>query len=57
MPLYEFRCKSCGEEYEELVASERSPVPDCPKCGGKTIERKISVFGSAMGFCGNSGFK
>lgn len=35
MPLYEYRCKQCGEQHEEIlrVAERLQPAP-C-KCGGQ----------------------
>ena len=35
MPIYEYQCKSCKEEFEELAFGD--DVPPCPHCGsGKT---------------------
>jgi len=31
MPIYEYRCDLCGEEFEELVFGS-SPEVNCPKC-------------------------
>ena len=42
MPLYDFSCARCGEEFEELVSAGESP--DCPKCSSSEIERKLPVF-------------
>jgi len=41
MPLYEFRCRGCGERFEAMVPhAERPP---CPACGAES-ERMLSVF-------------
>jgi len=40
MPIYEYRCKACEEEFEVLVRS--STVPACPKCGSLEIDRLVS---------------
>ncbi len=65
MPVYEYRCNACRHEFEELVrspASEREIV--CPDCGGRKVERKLSVFAARqaaaasvppMGGCGRCG--
>ncbi len=46
MPLYEYRCAQCGEEFEKLVRSFfGSKDVTCPACGSKSVERLISVFG------------
>ncbi|MDE0035748.1 MAG: zinc ribbon domain-containing protein [Deltaproteobacteria bacterium] len=42
MPLYEFQCKSCGHEFEDLVLGSARPA--CPSCNGQQLERLLSVF-------------
>ncbi len=42
MPIYEFQCKKCGKDFEDLVARRGDKSP-CPKCGSKKVERKVSV--------------
>ena len=42
MPLYEFQCKGCGHEFEDLVLGSSRPV--CPSCNGQRLERLLSVF-------------
>jgi putative FmdB family regulatory protein len=42
MPLYDFRCRGCGAEFEALV---RPPaVPTCPTCASADLERLLSGF-------------
>jgi putative FmdB family regulatory protein len=45
VPIYEFRCESCGHSFEELVGSpvgtEESSVR-CPECGAERVERLVS---------------
>ncbi|NLY30511.1 MAG: zinc ribbon domain-containing protein [Firmicutes bacterium] len=43
MPLREFRCRQCGERFEELVQGD-TKVP-CPSCDSREVERLISSFG------------
>ncbi len=46
MPIYEYRCRECGEKFEKLVRSMNSaPETKCPKCGGQKVERLPSAFG------------
>jgi putative FmdB family regulatory protein len=42
MPIYEYRCKSCGEEFELLIRGTSAP-PACPACTGADLERLLSL--------------
>lgn len=46
MPIYEFICRSCTKEFEELVFSRTEAVA-CPDCGSTEVERALSVFSSS----------
>jgi putative FmdB family regulatory protein len=41
LPLYEYRCKKCGEHVEKIQKFSDLPLSTCEKCGGK-LERLIS---------------
>ena len=41
MPTYQYRCPSCGHEFEEFQAMSEDPIELCPSCGKKT-QRLIS---------------
>jgi putative FmdB family regulatory protein len=43
MPLYEYECRSCGNEFELLVRS--GTTPSCPECGSAELARRLSGFG------------
>ncbi len=43
MPIYEYSCSACEEDFEELVFSSTATVP-CPECGSEDVARKVSVF-------------
>ena len=46
MPIYEYQCQECGEEFEKLI---RSPEKiECPECGGD-VKKLLSRFGFKMG--------
>jgi putative FmdB family regulatory protein len=40
MPLYDFRCRGCGHEFEGLVRPSHEVV--CPSCGGAGLERLVT---------------
>ena len=43
MPLYEYRCQSCGEKEEKLEGFDAPTQHDCPKCGApKAMSRQLS---------------
>ena len=45
MPIYEYACNQCGQEFETLVRA--SSTPDCPTCHSTDLEKKLSVFSTA----------
>jgi putative FmdB family regulatory protein len=45
MPIYEYRCSSCGAEFEKLVRA--TDTPECPSCHGQELKKKLSVFATA----------
>ncbi|RUL83668.1 FmdB family zinc ribbon protein [Tautonia sociabilis] len=42
MPLYEYRCDSCGRDFEALVRGS-SDRPTCPSCGAQALTKQFSV--------------
>jgi len=53
MPTYEYRCPSCGNEFEKFQRMSDEPVAECPSCGARA-ERRLSG-GAGLLFKG-SGF-
>lgn len=43
MPIFEYRCNDCGEDFEKLVFGS-TPVR-CPKCNSRSVKKKFSTFG------------
>ncbi|MGH7618993.1 MAG: FmdB family zinc ribbon protein [Gemmatimonadaceae bacterium] len=41
MPLFDFRCSSCGNEFEALVRGQAQPA--CPRCASTDLERLLSL--------------
>lgn len=43
MPLFEYRCLACDNQFELLVRGGVTPA--CPACGGTSLEKLLSLFG------------
>jgi len=43
MPIYEYRCQSCGHELEELQKMSDPPLVDCPECDQPELTKLISA--------------
>lgn len=43
MPIYEYVCRDCGKEFEELVSAEAQKAPACPHCGCESTEKLMSA--------------
>jgi putative FmdB family regulatory protein len=71
MPIFEYKCDSCGTQFEKLV--RRSDAPEsiaCPDCGEHHLSQQYSTFAARAatggapqempscpsGMCSNPGF-
>lgn len=43
MPIFEYRCRDCGAEFEKIVRSGGDPVV-CEQCNSRKLDRLLSVF-------------
>lgn len=43
MPIYEYKCRKCGKDFELLVFGEGNQAA-CEHCGSKTVEKQFSSF-------------
>ena len=41
MPLYEYTCSSCRQDFELLIRG--SEQAECPRCGGSRLTKLMSV--------------
>lgn len=46
MPIFEYRCLGCGNQFEYLILPT-TPDPECPSCQSRKLEKLISLFGTA----------
>lgn len=50
MPIYEYKCEACDEQFERLSKSMSPPRPSqCPSCGSGSVVRVLSVFAARSG--------
>jgi len=43
MPIFEYNCRSCDQQFETIVLSTRERI-NCPKCNSKKVDKQLSVF-------------
>lgn len=43
MPIYEYRCASCGAELEKLQKISDPPLVECPECGKDSLTKLVSA--------------
>lgn len=50
MPIYEYRCRKCGHEFEVMrrITQMDAQAP-CPACRSRATSRKVSTFAVARG--------
>ena len=41
MPLYEYTCLGCHDQFELLIRGDEAPA--CPSCGGDKLEKQFST--------------
>ncbi|MBM3960154.1 MAG: zinc ribbon domain-containing protein [SAR202 cluster bacterium] len=54
MPIYDYKCSSCGKTFETRQSFYDDPVASCPVCG-KSAERQITAV--AVHFKGSGFYK
>jgi putative FmdB family regulatory protein len=45
MPVYAYRCESCGVQFERHQSFSEAPLKICPECRRKTLKKVISPVG------------
>ena len=56
MPIFEYRCSSCGHKFEDIrPQDEADQAGDCPQCGKPKLERVMLQFSCGCGSSGSSG--
>jgi putative FmdB family regulatory protein len=50
MPIYEYKCNSCGKHYEQLRRmSDADSSLECPGCHSAKVSRQLSSFATSTG--------
>ncbi|MEQ1743301.1 MAG: zinc ribbon domain-containing protein [Candidatus Nitrotoga sp.] len=45
MPIYEYRCSSCGVQKDVMQKISDMPLTVCPACGKPTFSKQLSAAG------------
>ena len=45
MPIYEYRCDSCGFQKEYILRMSDAPLTDCPECKKATFSKMVTAAG------------
>jgi putative FmdB family regulatory protein len=43
MPIYEFECSACGDQFERLQKLSDTDPTVCPKCGAERVKRRLTA--------------
>jgi len=42
MPIYEYQCEKCDNQFEKLVFAGDEDHVACPECGASQVEKMVS---------------
>lgn len=45
MPIYTYRCESCGFQFDKTQKFSDNPLTQCPECGKKTLRKVYTPVG------------
>lgn len=45
MPIYAYKCESCGFAKDVLQKFSDAPLSDCPSCGAGTFRKQVTAAG------------
>jgi putative FmdB family regulatory protein len=55
VPIYDYRCQTCGRQFDELHQRNADATPACPACGGTDVSRLISLIAGLSSGGSNGG--
>jgi putative FmdB family regulatory protein len=41
VPIFEYACRACGRQFEQLVRTGDTPA--CPACASQDLEKQLSI--------------
>lgn len=57
MPIYEYNCKKCGTDYEQVRSfADMDKRRACPNCSSRSTQRKVSMSFAVVGSSDTGGF-
>jgi len=45
MPIYAYKCESCGHHKDVLQKMSDAPLTDCPQCGAPAFKKQLTAAG------------
>jgi putative FmdB family regulatory protein len=45
MPIYAYKCESCGHSKDVLQKMSDAPLTDCPQCGAVAFKKQLTAAG------------
>ncbi|MEW6382298.1 MAG: zinc ribbon domain-containing protein [bacterium] len=48
MPIYEYQCLDCHQDFEKLVTFGHKEAVACPHCHGYHVDKQLSTFGAKI---------
>ncbi len=45
MPIYAYKCESCGYAKDALQKLSDAPLTDCPQCGASSFKKQLTAAG------------
>ncbi|OOG41162.1 FmdB family zinc ribbon protein [Polaromonas sp. A23] len=45
MPIYAYKCESCGHSKDVLQKMSDAPLTDCPQCGAAAFKKQLTAAG------------
>ncbi|MFZ2389367.1 MAG: FmdB family zinc ribbon protein [Polaromonas sp.] len=45
MPIYAYKCESCGYAKDALQKMSDAPLTDCPQCGKPSFKKQVTAAG------------